>query len=247
MGDPPGGEAEEGGAEEVDGFDGHQAAESARPADAVHAIMQGLLAITGSMGELGGRVARRLAERGVRQQLVVRDAAPAPRLPGASSVEAPGCDDTAAMTRAFAGADTVFLASGRESPTRIEEHASAVDAAAVAGVRRIVYTSFLGAAPDRTFTLGRHHRATEERIRASGMAHTFLRNSMTHEEAYASRAHFGASAYEVEGWVSSDAAVAKGELDLVTDVVLCLTGHPVQELRPFLEANPGSWSHLARN
>ena len=34
--------------------------------------------------------------------------------------------------------------------------------------RHVVYTSFYGAAPDCTFTLGRDHWATEEHIRASG-------------------------------------------------------------------------------
>jgi NAD(P)H dehydrogenase (quinone) len=41
------------------------------------------LAITGSTGELGARVARRLAARGVEQRLIVRDAGRAPELEGA--------------------------------------------------------------------------------------------------------------------------------------------------------------------
>ena len=47
-----------------------------------------------------------------------------------------------------------------------------------AGVRRIVYLSFLGAAPDATFTLARDHWATEEHIRATGVSFTFLRMSI---------------------------------------------------------------------
>jgi NAD(P)H dehydrogenase (quinone) len=43
-------------------------------------------------------------------------------------------------------------------------------------VQRIVYTSFLQARPDSTFTLGRQHALTEERIRATGVAATFLRH-----------------------------------------------------------------------
>jgi NAD(P)H dehydrogenase (quinone) len=52
-----------------------------------------------------------------------------------------------------------------------------VDAAVEAGVEHVVYTSFVGAAPDCTFTLGRDHWATEEHLRASGMRHTFLRDN----------------------------------------------------------------------
>jgi len=269
-----------------------------------------VIALTGSTGELGGRVARRLADAGVRQRLVVRDPDRAPQLGGAEVALAPGYHDGEAMRRAFDGADTVFLVSGRESPNRIEEHFSAVDAAAAAGVRRVVYTSFLAAAPDATFTLGRHHWATEERIRERGLEFTFLRDSLyldfleffageegvirgpagqgrfapvarediadvaavvltgaghadqtygltgaeslsmaewarrlgevtgrevryveeTVDEAFASRARFGAPDWEVEGWVSSYLAIGAGDLDVVTDCVERLTGHPPRTL-----------------
>ena len=42
----------------------------------------------------------------------------------------------------------------------------------------MVYTSFVGAAPDAVFTLARDHGATEEAIRSSGMAYTFLRDNL---------------------------------------------------------------------
>ncbi len=136
------------------------------------------VAITGATGALGGRVARRLAEREFAQRLVVRDPSRAPNLPGTKIAISPGYHDRTAMTAAFTGADTVLLVSGRESATRVEEHMSAIDAAVDAGVRRIVYTSFLGASPDCTFTLGRQHWATEEHIRASGLQWSFLQNAM---------------------------------------------------------------------
>lgn len=43
-------------------------------------MAESIVAITGSTGALGGRVAARLAERGMRQRLIVRDAAKAPQL-----------------------------------------------------------------------------------------------------------------------------------------------------------------------
>ena len=53
-----------------------------------------------------------------------------------------------------------------------------MDAVVAAGVRRIVYTSFVGAAPDCTFTFGRDHFHTEEHIKATGVGHTFLRDNL---------------------------------------------------------------------
>ena len=137
-----------------------------------------LIAVTGSTGAVGSRVTARLADRGARRRLIVRDAARAPEDPGAEVRVASGYADTAAMRAALEGADTMLLIPARESPDRVQEHVSAVDAAVAAGVGRIVYLSFVGAAPDSVFTLGRHHWATEERIRATGVPYTFLRMSL---------------------------------------------------------------------
>ena len=133
------------------------------------------LAITGSTGALGGRVARLLAPDVDR--LVVRDAARAPRIDGDPEVRVAEYGDLDAARAAFSGVDVLLLVSAAESRTRLEEHRTAVRAAAEAGVRHVVYTSFDGAAEDSTFTLGRDHWHTEQAIRESGMAFTLLRDS----------------------------------------------------------------------
>jgi NAD(P)H dehydrogenase (quinone) len=139
-----------------------------------------VIAVTGATGALGGRVAARLSAAGVSDlRLVVRDADRAPDLPDAQVRENPGgYADAAGFRAALEGADTLYLVSAAEAEDRLAQHFAAVDAAAEAGVRRIVYTSFLGASPDAVFTLVRQHSATEERIRATGVRATFLRHSM---------------------------------------------------------------------
>src|SRR5215213_7050237 len=137
----------------------------------------GLIAVTGATGGLGGRVARRLAGRGVGQRLVVRDAARAPELDGAEVAEAT-YGDGEAMRRALDGVATLLLVSASEAADRVRLHTTAVDAAVAAGVGRVVYTSFFGAAPDCTFTFGRDHWHTEEALRASGLRSTFLRDNL---------------------------------------------------------------------
>jgi len=284
----------------------------------------GLIAVTGATGQVGGRVAARLAARGLEQRLIVRDAARAPALAGAEVAEALSYAATSQMRTALTGADTLFLVSGRESPGRVAGHRSAVDAAVAAGIERIVYLSFLGAGPRATFTLAREHWATEQHIRVSGLVFTFLRQSIyldfmpflagadgvirgpggtgrlapvarddvadvavaaltdpahagpaydltggerltleqvaaelsraagrtvtyvdeTLEEAYASRAHFGAPPREVDGWVTSYAAIAAGELDVVSDTVERVAGHAPLTLPEYLERYPESWAHL---
>jgi uncharacterized protein YbjT (DUF2867 family) len=135
------------------------------------------LAVTGSTGHVGGRVGRLLAAAGVPQRLLVRDIRRAPDLAGATAVQA-AYGDGAACRSALDGVATVFMVSGAEAPDRVDQHRTFIDAAIAAGVGRIVYLSFYGAAPDATFTLARDHWATEEYIRGTGLAHTFLRDNM---------------------------------------------------------------------
>lgn len=137
----------------------------------------GTLAVTGSTGYVGGAVARALAESGIEQRLVVRDPSRVPSLPGATPARA-AYGDTDATLAALDGVETLFMVSASESATRRAEHLGFVRDAARAGVRRIVYTSFFGAAPESVFTLGRDHWHTEQAIRDSGMAFTFLRDNL---------------------------------------------------------------------
>jgi uncharacterized protein YbjT (DUF2867 family) len=135
------------------------------------------LAVTGSTGNLGGRVARRLAAAGVPQRLVVRDPSRAPQLPGTETAVARYGDPEAARA-ALDGVETVFMVSGAEQVDRVREHTTFIDAAAAAGVSRLVYLSFYGAAPDATFTLARDHWATEQHLKAAGLGFTILRDNL---------------------------------------------------------------------
>jgi NAD(P)H dehydrogenase (quinone) len=282
--------------------------------------------VTGVTGGLGGRVARRLAERGVGQRLVARDPGRAPELAGAE-VAAGSYDDRDSLRRAFAGAHTLFMVSASEDPDRLRLHANVVGAATDAGMERVVYTSFFGAAPDCSFTFGRDHWHTEELIKGSGLRFTMLRDNLyldflplmvgadgvirgpaadgrvaavarddiadvaaavlladgdrhdgrsydltgpealtmaevaqrlselagrtisyhpeTLEEAYASRASYGAPDWEVDGWVTTYVAIANGELEAVSGDVAAVAGHPPMGLDDFLRRNPDSLRRLS--
>src|SRR5690242_17639025 len=117
------------------------------------------LAVTGSTGAVGGMVAGDLAARGVEQRLLVRSPARAPQH-DRSAVVACSYGDRDASLAALDGVETLLMVSAAENAERLQEHRTFVDAAADAGVRHVVYTSFAGAAPDCTFTLGRDHWAT---------------------------------------------------------------------------------------
>lgn len=132
--------------------------------------------VTGATGAVGGAVARMLAAQGVDQRLLVRDPSRVPDLPGATVTSFTGYADPECAT-ALTGTEVLFLVSGAESADRLDQHRAVIDAAVTAGVRQIVYTSFLGAAADATFTLGRDHWATEEYLGAAGIGFTALRDN----------------------------------------------------------------------
>jgi uncharacterized protein YbjT (DUF2867 family) len=146
-------------------------------------VMSRVIAVTGATGALGSRVAQRVAagadEAGARLRLVVRDAGRAPDLPGAEVTTFPGgYSDATGFAAALRGVDTLYLVSAAEAEDRMQQHRTAVRAAADAGVQRVVYTSFLNASPDAVFTLVRQHFTTEQAIAATGVRWTALRHSM---------------------------------------------------------------------
>ena len=134
-----------------------------------------LIAVTGATGKVGGAVAEQLRAGGLAPRLVVRSASRAPQWADDVAVAAYG--DLRAATAALTGVDVLLMVSASESADRLAQHRTFIDAAAAAGVRHVVYTSFLGAAQDAVFTLARTHWATEEHLRASGMGFTLLRDS----------------------------------------------------------------------
>ena len=198
-----------------------------------------MLAVTGASGELGGRVATRLAGLPVPLRLIVRESARAPVLPGVEVVEASSYGDVTAMFRALTGVRILFLVSARDRfgvahlsamnrtvpppYDRLQQQRIAVDAASAAGVQHIVYLSVVNAAPDATFILAHDHFYTEQHIRASGMPFTFLRASL-----YTDNVPQCVSADNVIRAPAGDGRVAWVTRDDIADVavaVLTGTGH----------------------
>ena len=79
------------------------------------------------------------------------------------------------------------------------------------------------------FTLG---EAAEAMSRAWGRPFRFVDETL--EEARASRAVYGAPDWEVEAWISSYVAIARGELDAVSEDFSLLTGRPARSLQEYL-------------
>lgn len=133
------------------------------------------VAVTGVTGALGSRIAARLADRGVPQLLVGRSPDRMPELPGAQGRGPAAYADASDMRKALEGASTLILVSGHRTGRRLEEHATAVEAAIAVGVDRVLYVSLVGAAPTATYLNARDQWLTEQFLAGAGIRHTVLR------------------------------------------------------------------------
>ena len=138
------------------------------------------LVVTGATGQLGRLVISSLLAKGVAADRIVALGRDDERLAelAALGVTTRKVDysDAGAVADALTGADRVLLISGNEIGQRLAQHQNVIDAAKAAGVELLAYTS-VAQAGTTGIALGEEHRATEEAIVASGLPHSFLRNS----------------------------------------------------------------------
>ncbi|MCA2223118.1 NAD(P)H-binding protein [Nonomuraea aurantiaca] len=137
------------------------------------------VAVTGVTGALGSRIAARLADRGVPQLLVGRRPDRLPELPSAQRRGPAAYADASDMREALEGASTLILVSGHRTGRRLEEHATAVEAAIAVGVNRVLYVSLIGASPIATYVNARDQWLTEQFLAGTGIRHTVLGRAST--------------------------------------------------------------------
>jgi NAD(P)H dehydrogenase (quinone) len=138
------------------------------------------IAITGASGRYGTLATDRLIGLGLASELVLITRTPAKlahRAEAGCRVRYGDFDKPGSLLEALQGAEKLLLISGTRVGARVEQHKAAIDAAVSMKVRHIVYTSFVSVDPANPAIVTRDHRATEELIRDSGIAFTFLRDA----------------------------------------------------------------------
>ena len=135
-----------------------------------------MIGITGVTGKLGSYVADLVDQQGISSIHLARSPERA-KVYASAEIRKMVYANTPEVVEALKGIDVLLMVSARENPERVEEHKSFLDAAKLAGVQHIVYTSFYGADEKATFTLSRDHAQTEAYIKELGFTYTFLRDN----------------------------------------------------------------------
>lgn len=145
-----------------------------------------LTGVSGNIGRIAASYALEIAPPGT--SLVFTTSDPN-RIPTATleswkakgaTISAASYDDVSSLERVFAGAEAVNLISTWAFGRRHEQAQNVINAAKACGVRRICYTSFVGAddpAPVQEMPfLPRDHKQTEALIRESGLEYNIQRD-----------------------------------------------------------------------
>jgi uncharacterized protein YbjT (DUF2867 family) len=149
-----------------------------------------MILITGATGFIGRTLVRQLTSIGYPVRVLIRPSPRTPRLPKGVSVEVAvvSLADTRGLRAALSDVDVVFhLASAENQGSRgdlltadIQGTANLVEAAADAGVDRIIYLSHIGAARASGYPAFKAKGIAEEHIRNGMVPYTILRTSLVY-------------------------------------------------------------------
>lgn len=143
-----------------------------------------MILVTGASGKLGQIIVHELQLAGVFPRLMVRDKQKVSKHKDLQIIEG-DYRNLDSLQAAFKGVERAFIVSLHERPMeRANLHRNAFVAAAAAGVKYIVYTSFQVAAQESSFNMARDHYITEKYLQESGLNYTALRNNFYMETAH---------------------------------------------------------------
>jgi NAD(P)H dehydrogenase (quinone) len=140
------------------------------------------IVVSGASGKLARDAIVALLERGVKLVDLVLVTRTPENLTSFSSngaaVRLGDFDRPETLDAAFAGGRQLLLVSTNSDGDRVAEHTNAIFAARKAGIRHIVYTSFVNATTDNPSLIAREHQLTEQALMKSGVPYTILRNQL---------------------------------------------------------------------
>ncbi|KHA51434.1 NAD(P)H-binding protein [Sulfitobacter geojensis] len=137
-------------------------------------------AVTAVSGQLGREIARMLIDLAGDVPVIGLARTPGNVTDLAIKVRPGDYDEPAQLETSLKGVDALVIVSGMAPPEdRIQQHRNVINAARVAGVQKLVYTSIVGPEEGTRFSpVVQSNRQTEEDIKASGLEWAIGRNGI---------------------------------------------------------------------
>jgi NAD(P)H dehydrogenase (quinone) len=188
-----------------------------------------VVAITGASGHLGRKTAELVVDRLDPGDVVLLTRTPealADLAERGAGVRRADFDEPQSVNDALAGVERMLLISALELGHRVQQHGAAIDAARQAGVRHVLYTSIPNPVTQNPAGVVPDHRATEEALKTSGLAWTFLRNNLYAEYQVQTAAQAIATGRLVTNAASGRTAyVSRDDCAAAAAGVLTASGH----------------------
>src|SRR5215207_1595823 len=138
------------------------------------------IVITGASGQLGRLTAELVLDHVPASEVILttrRPEALSDLAERGATVRPADFDRSETLAEAFAGGEKLLLISTDDLGRRTAQHRAAIEAARDAGVRHVVYTSYLNPVEENPAVITPSHRETEKALRESGLAWTALRHA----------------------------------------------------------------------
>ena len=138
------------------------------------------IVITGASGQLGRLTAELVLDHVPASEVILttrRPEALSDLAERGATVRPADFDRSETLAEAFAGGEKLLLISTDDLGRRTAQHRAAIEAAREAGMRHVVYTSYLNPVEENPAVITPSHRETEKALRESGLAWTALRNA----------------------------------------------------------------------
>jgi len=138
------------------------------------------IAVTSASGKLGASIIKHLIKEIGKEQVVGIARTPAKATHLGVEIRKGDYNSREDFDSALQGIDTVLLVSGMDEPQqRILQHRNVIEAAKHNGVKKIVYTSIVGAEEGTAFSpVVKSNRQTEKDIKAAGLDWVIGRNGI---------------------------------------------------------------------
>jgi NAD(P)H dehydrogenase (quinone) len=139
-----------------------------------------IIVITGASGHLGRSTAELVLGRVPASEVVLTTRHPeeiSDLVERGAEVRRVDFGSPETLVGAFEGGEKLLLISTTDLDRRTAQHRAAIEAARVAGVRHVSYTSYLNPVEENPAVITPSHKDTEEALHESGLEWTALRNA----------------------------------------------------------------------